>query len=74
MSKNLPAVGPSPVGAPPQTSMTSVVGWLAIVFAAIPLLMVLRGDEGHTYLFVGTGLLAFGIGMLIAGRLSRRPR
>jgi drug/metabolite transporter (DMT)-like permease len=71
MSRHSSGAAPAPAATPPESSMTTVVGWLAIVFGGIPLLMVLRGDEGHVYLLVGAGLVLLGAALIAVDRVRR---
>ena len=56
----------------PATPGTTVVGWLLISFACIPLAMAAHGD-GRAPLWVGLGMVGAGAGLVLVSRLRRRP-
>jgi hypothetical protein len=45
----------------------TVLGWVVVCFAAIPVVMGSSGD-GAAYLWVGLGLLGVGVAMIVIGR------
>jgi hypothetical protein len=51
----------------PETSPLTVLGWLVICFALIPLLMGGRG-EGQTLLVAGCAMTAVGVILVLVGR------
>lgn len=58
-----------PVSAPrPETSPMTVLGWLVIFFALIPLLMGSRG-EGQMLLVAGGVMAAVGVFLVVVGRV-----
>lgn len=67
MTSTQPAAGSPLPSSQPETSPLTVIGWLIVCFAIIPLLMGARG-EGQALLFGGGGLIAVGIVLVLVGR------
>ncbi len=55
---------------PPETPLATMLGWTAIIFGALPLVMGIHGDGG-TYLGVGGIIIAAGIAAVLVGRFQR---
>lgn len=67
--KIVPARG----GGQPATAGLAVVAWLILTSAIVPLAMAAHGD-GRGYLWAGLAMVASGVALLIARRLTRSPR
>ncbi len=63
--------GPTSPSAPPTHGLT-VIGWLVVCFAALPLAMGAAGD-GSAWVRGGLGMLAVGLACVVIGRRLRRP-
>ncbi|HNX50828.1 MAG TPA: hypothetical protein PKL08_11740 [Thermoanaerobaculaceae bacterium] len=61
---------PAPQAAGPTTSVFTVIGWLALTLAAVPLLMAAHGD-GRIYLWSGLGTLVGGGVLLVIGHVRQ---
>jgi sugar phosphate permease len=57
--------------APPETPLATVLGWIAVAFGILPLLMGIAGD-GRSYLVVGVVLITAGIVSILIGRNRSR--
>ncbi len=56
---------------PPETPLSTMLGWTAIIFGALPLVMGIHGD-GAGYLEAGIAIIAVGIAVVVVARF-RRP-
>jgi hypothetical protein len=56
----------------PQTHGTTVLGWLLVCFATMPVAMAISGD-GRGYAWAGGTMLVVGLVMVAVGKRLRRP-
>lgn len=63
---------PSGSGDPASSGM-AVIAWLVLTSAIVPLAMGAHGD-GRGYMWAGLAMVASGVALLIASRLTRNRR
>jgi hypothetical protein len=52
---------------PPQTHGVTVIGWVLVCFATMPITMGFSGD-GRGYVWAGLAMLTMGIAMVVVGK------
>ena len=72
-SHTIRPVSPHTGSGQPQTPGLSVLGWLILCFAIMPVSMAIKG-EGPLYMWIGLAMVAAGLGMLLVERRVRRSR
>jgi|GEM_PF-5555898 len=68
MKPSQPSAGQAAPAPQPETSPLTVLGWLILCFALVPLLMGSRG-EGQMLLAGGGAMAAVGVILVLVGRV-----